>query len=121
MPADISGLLELAAEYDATGPKVATATVQSVTSVADKALAAAEAAAPRRTGDLAGSGEVTLRGGGGAGGVSARVRFTERYAWFVYAGTARMAPQPEWLDNARDGAERDIATDLTAKIAAVLP
>lgn len=121
MPANVTELLGLAAEFDAAGPKIAAATVESVKEVADKALEQARGAAPHRTGDLAGSGEVVLFGGGGAGGAQARVRFTERYAWFVYAGTARMAPQPDWLDSARDAAEGNLGTSLTAKVGAALP
>lgn len=121
MPADVSELLALAAAYDAAGPRVAAATVEAVSEAADAGLRAAENSAPYRTGDLSGSGQKVLNGAGGAGGAQARIRFTERYAWYVYAGTSKMAPNPTWLDNARDLSERELAARMTSKIGGLFP
>lgn len=121
MPADVSQLLALADEFDQAGPKVARATVEVVKAAADAGVQAGAAVAPRRTGDLAGSGEVVMSGGGGLGGAQARVRFTEPYAWYVYAGTARQAPQPAFIDAAHDAAEAKGNELLGVAIAGALP
>lgn len=121
MPADVSQLLALAADYDAAGPKIASSTVAAVSESADIGVDTAKAWAPRRTGTLADEIDKVVDGGGGAGGARARVRSTAPYAWFVYAGTARQAPQPAYLDNGRDAAERDLETRLPAKIEEAMP
>ncbi len=121
MPADVSQLLALAAEYDAAGGKVAQATVEAVTKAAQAGTDVAKAQAPRRTGTLASSIAFTVAGAGGAGGARATVRATAYYGWYVYAGTSRQAPQPGWMDSAADAAQAKLVEAMSAAVAEALP
>lgn len=121
MTADVSQLLKLADELDAAGPKIARATVEAVSEAGDVGVTVGRAWAPRRTGDLGDSIEKIMDGGGGAAGARARVRAKAPYGWFVYAGTARQAPQPEFLDHARQASDVRLGQVLPAKVSEAMP
>ena len=121
MPADVSQLLALADEFDQAAPRMAREIVELVSKAADAGVDVARSAAPRRTGRLAASIDKVLTGSGGDAGASARIRATERYAWYVYAGTARQAPQPAFMDSARDAAETVLIAGADAAAQKSLP
>lgn len=120
MPADVSELLALAAEFDAAGAKVARATVKAVAEATDAGADVARAAAPRRSGTLADSITATVAGAGGVAGAHGTIRANTRYSWYVYAGTSRMAPQPGWMDSGRDAAEQKLGQALEQAVAEAL-
>lgn len=117
MPADVSQLEALAAQFrTAAAPvrKAARATVRDTTKTVESA---AKSLVPVDTGSLQGSINSSVSGGGNS--TTGTVEAGENYGQFVEFGTSRMAPQP-FMTPALEQNEARFYTDTeTAVLAAV--
>ena len=88
MPADVSELEALAAEYKQAGTRIRREQRKVVRSTVESITSDARAAAPVRTGELQGSIEGTVRG------LRGKVEASARYSFSMEYGTYKDAPQP---------------------------
>jgi HK97 gp10 family phage protein len=111
MPADVSELELLAAQFKAAATPVRKAARDTVKDTTKKVEEAARNLVPVDTGSLRASIDSELYGG--TSSPSGRVSTGEHYAMFVEYGTSRMAPQPFMtpaLEQNEDGFYTDTET-----------
>lgn len=87
-------LQELSSKLSDGGTRVGAKAANAVRAGAAQISRDAAAAAPRRSGALAGSIQTTFSGSGSGGTMSATITPTARYAPFVEFGTYKDRPQP---------------------------
>lgn len=102
---DVQALFEVSAKLRELGPAIEETVATSVDRAVEAGVQAAQAGAPRRTGTLADSIE------GHSSGTSGQVDATAPYAHYVYFGTAKMAPEPAFMDNAAIAAQKALVAD----------
>lgn len=111
MTIDVSEVRSFAAELAAEARRVGRDVSTAIRTRATELRTRAEATAPRRTGELAGSMTVELSGMGNSAAMSASIGPAARHGRFQEFGTAKMRPQP-FMKPALDEVGPKLADDI---------